>query len=259
MTRTRVWGFALNSIPYGISIGADTVHSALFHPAWGPPGAAIDPDPNFAPTIPPWQPFQWDAQNRPHGPDPEPSAWGSGRRSRSPSPTSSNPLPDKDLHLQSYAQPASSFKGGTTVNAIASVRDPLHPRNPLATRELTIGLDSYSDVTVAHRDIVYNVRPITERLSTGGGLTHYNEEGLIDIVDGPCSFRTLPALVASHPSHLPKHCMLLLGVPQLNELDIQVDTHRKTRGLPLTSYDPQIDFAADTRLQCHLSEKDLVA
>jgi hypothetical protein len=103
------------------------------------------------------------------------------------------------------------------------------------------------------------VRPITERLSTGGGLTQYYEEGLVDIVDGPCSFRTLPALVASHPSHLPKHCMLLLGVPQLNALDIQVDTHRKTRGLPLTSYDPEIDFAADTRLQCHLSEKDLVS
>jgi hypothetical protein len=29
LTRTRVWGFVLNSIPYGISIGADTVHSAL--------------------------------------------------------------------------------------------------------------------------------------------------------------------------------------------------------------------------------------
>jgi hypothetical protein len=53
--------------------------------------------------------------------------------------------------------------------------------------------------------------------------------------------------------------MLLLGVPQLNALDIQVDTHRKTRGLPLTSYDPEIDFSADTRLQCHLSEKDLVS
>ena len=31
LTRTRVWGFALNSIPYGISIGADTVHSVLFN------------------------------------------------------------------------------------------------------------------------------------------------------------------------------------------------------------------------------------
>ncbi len=246
----------------GVLPHAPTVFDAPpFHPtpAWGPPGAAIDPDPNFAPTTTPWQPFQWDSQDRPQGPDPEPSAWGSGRQSRSPSPTSSDSLPDPDLHLQSYAQPTSSFKGGQTVNAIASVRDPLHPRNPLATRELTIGLDSYSDVTVAHRDITYNVRPITERLSTGGGLTQYYEKGLVDIVDGPCSFRTLPALVASHPSHLPKHCMLLLGVPQLNALDIQVDTHRKTRGLPLTSYDPDIDFAADTRLQCHLSEKDLVS
>jgi hypothetical protein len=128
-------------------------------------------------------------------------------------------------------------------------------------RELTIGLDSYSDVTVAHRDITYNVRPITERLSTGGGLTQYYEEGLVDIVDGPCSFRTLPALVASHSSHLPKHCMLLLGVPQLNALDIQVDTHRKKGACRShhTSYDPEIDFAADTRLQCHLSEKDLVS
>jgi hypothetical protein len=128
----------------------------------------------------------------------------------------------------------------------------------LATRQLTIGLDSYSDVTVAHRDIVYSTRPIMERLSTGGGLTQYNEEGLVDIVDGPCSFRTLPALVAHHPSHLPSKCLILLGVPQINELDIKLDTHRKSRRLPLESYDPSFDFHADTRLQCHLSEKDLM-
>jgi hypothetical protein len=129
----------------------------------------------------------------------------------------------------------------------------------LATRQLTIGLDSYSDVTVSHRDIVYHIRPIMERLSTGGGLTQYNEEGLVDIVDGPCSFRTIPALVAHHPSHLPKRCMILLGVPQLNDLDIKIDTHRKTRGLPLESYDPTVDFAADTRPQCYLAERDLLA
>ncbi len=128
------------------------------------------------------------------------------------------------------------------------MRDPRNPRNPFATRQLTIGLDSYSDVTVAHRDLVYNVRPVTERLATGGGLTQYNEESLVDLVDGPYSFRTIPALVAHHPSHLPKKCMLLLGVPQLNAMDIQVDTHRKSRGLPLASYDPTIDFEADTRL-----------
>jgi hypothetical protein len=120
-------------------------------------------------------------------------------------------------------------------------------------------LDSYSDVTVAHRDIVYNIRTIHEQLSTGGGSTHYYEEGFVDLVDGPLSFRTIPALVAHHKSHLPANCLLLLGVPQLNELDIKLDTHRKTRRLPLESYDPLFDFDADTRLQCRLSEKDLLA
>ncbi len=217
------------------------------------------PYPNFAPTHTPWQPFQWGDEHGPHGPEPEPTPWGRGPRRRDPSPTSSDTPPDDDPYLYSYAQSSSSFKGGTTVNALASVRDPQNPRRPLATRQLTIGLDSYSDVTVAHRDIVYNIRPIMERLSTGGGLTQYNEEGLVDIVDSSCSFRTIPALVAHHPSHLPKRCMLLLGVPQLNDLDIKIDTHRKTRGLPLASYDPTVDFAADTRPQCYLTEKDLLA
>jgi hypothetical protein len=53
--------------------------------------------------------------------------------------------------------------------------------------------------------------------------------------------------------------MLLLGVPQLNELNIKVDAHRKTRRLPLESYDPSIDFSADTFLQCRMAEKDLLA
>jgi len=47
-------------------------------------------------------------------------------------------------------------------------------------------------------------------------------------------------------------------VPQINELDIKLDTHRRQRRLPLESYDPSIDFSADTRLQCFLSEKDLL-
>jgi hypothetical protein len=81
----------------------------------------------------------------------------------------------------------------------------------------------------------------------------------VDVVDGPCSFRTLPALVASDPTHLPTKCLLLLGVPQLNELNIKLDTHRKFRRLPLESYDPSIDFSADTHLQCRMSDKDLLA
>jgi hypothetical protein len=166
---------------------------------------------------------------------------------------------DDDPTLYHYVQTRSSFQGGTTVNATGFVRDPLNKRNPLSTRSLTIGVDSYSDVTVARREITYNIHPIHENLSTGGGDTEYHEEGLVDIVDGPCSFRTIPALVASDPSHLPAKYLLLLGVPQLNELNIKVDTHRKTRRLPPESYDPSIDFSADTYLQCRMAEKDLLA
>ncbi len=78
-------------------------------------------------------------------------------------------------------------------------------------------------------------------------------------MDGPCSFHTIPALVATQPTHLPRKCLFLLGVPQLNELDIKLDTHRVTSRLPLQSYDPTLDFAADVDLQCRMSEKDLLA
>jgi hypothetical protein len=172
--------------------------------------------------FPTWEENDDDRQE----PAPEPQAWG---RSRPPSRSSSDTCPDDgsyDPSLYHYVQTRSSFCGGTTVNATAFVRDPRNTRNPLSTRPLLVGLDSYSDVTVASRDIVYNVHPVLEHLSTGRGDTEYTEEGLVDIVDGPCSFRTIPALVASQPAHLPQKCLLFLGVPQLNELDIKVDTHR---------------------------------
>ena len=221
-------------------------------PEWG--NAPLHP---VAAAPIPWQVFQWGTTTAPAGPEPEPQPWG---HRRPPSRSSSDSDPDhedRNPHLYQYVQTASSFKGGTTVNATGVVRDPRNTKYPLATRSLLIGLDSYSDVTVAHRDIVYNVRPIHEHLSTGGGNTQYHEEGLVDIVDGPCSFRTIPALVACSPTHLPSKCLLLLGVPQINELDIKLDTHRVARRLPLQSYDPTIDFSADTHLQCRLSEKDL--
>jgi hypothetical protein len=173
--------------------------------------------------------------------EPEPQWWGSRRPPSRSSSDSAHDDPDYDPSLYHYVQTRSSFQGGTTVNATAFVHDPLNTRHPLSTRPLLVGLDSYSDVTVASRDI------------------EYTEEGLVDIVDGPCSFRTILALVATQPAHLPQKCLLLLGVPQLNELDIKLDTHRTARRLPLQSYDPTIDFSADTHLQCRMSEKDLLA
>ena len=110
--------------------------------------------------------FRW-GEGHTDDPDPEPQPWGSRLPNASPD---SHP-DDDEFPLSSYIQTRSSFQGGTTVNATGFVRDPRDNQYPHATRPLTIGLDSYSDVTVAHRDIVYNTRPIHENLSTGGGNT----------------------------------------------------------------------------------------
>jgi hypothetical protein len=74
-----------------------------------------------------------------------------------------------------------------------------------------IGLDSYWDITVAHREIAYNIHPVTETVQTGAGEATYHEEGLVDIVDGLYSFRTIPALIARTPEQLPSSTHLLLG------------------------------------------------
>ncbi len=112
---------------------------------------------------------------------------------------------------------------------------------------------------MAHRNIVYNIRAIDETVHTGAGEATYKEEGLVGIVDGLHSFRTFPALVAQSPDHLPSATHLLLGVPQINDLESNVmSIYRKHRRLPLQSDDEDADFAFDTTLQCRLAEKDLL-
>jgi hypothetical protein len=155
-----------------------------------------------------------------------------------------------------YASHSSSFRDGIAVNAFCSVRDPRND-DPFVTRSIIIGLDSYLDITVAHRDIVYGRRSIEETVYTGAGAATYTEERLVDIVDGLYSFRTIPALVAQTDDHLPSSTHLLLGVPQINDLDIKCDVHRKHRRPHLQSYDESFDFAFDVALQHRLAEKDL--
>jgi hypothetical protein len=150
--------------------------------------------------------------------------------------------------------PLSSFRGGTATNAFCTVRDPNSP-NPLATRSIIVGLDSYSDMTVAHREIAYDIHRVAETVQTGAGEATYHEEGLVDIVDGLDSFRTVPVLIAQTPAHLPSSTHLLLGVQQINDLNIKCDVHRKQRRLPIQSYDLDSDFAFDVALQCRLAEK----
>jgi hypothetical protein len=199
-------------------------------------------------------------QNRRSGPAHEPEPWGHTSRHSSDSSTPTQSY----AHTRSAHRPPaptatttrSSFRGGTTVIATASARDPSNP-DPASLVPILVGLGSYSDVTVAAPELVYNKRRIVESVGTGAGTSEYFEEGFIDIADGLYSFHTLPTLVASSPHHLPTSCALLLGVPQLNELDIRVDVHRKRRKLPLSSYDPAIILAAASPLECRLSEKDL--
>jgi hypothetical protein len=108
-----------------------------------------------------------------------------------------------------------------------------------------VGLDSYSDVTVAHREIAYNIHRVAETVQTGAGEATYQEEGLVDIVDGLYSFRTVLARIAQTTVHVPSSTHLLLGVQQINDLNIKCDLHRRQRRLPLQSYDPDSDFAFD--------------
>ncbi len=111
-------------------------------------------------------------------------------------------------------QTASSFKGGTTVNAIAHVRDTRDPNYPLATCSLLIGLDSYSDVTVAHRDIIYDVRPVHERLSMGGGKQRIMRKGSLILSMARARSAPYPhSLLTTRPISPPSLYHCFLGFP----------------------------------------------
>jgi hypothetical protein len=125
------------------------------------------------PVVPtPWKLFTW-GTTEDNNQEPEP--W--GRASRASSDSSSNSSPHSYAHTHSAHRPPasharpprSSFRGGTTVIATASARDPSDP-DPVAIVPILVGLDSYSDITVAAPDLVYNKRKITESVGTGAGV-----------------------------------------------------------------------------------------
>jgi hypothetical protein len=89
-------------------------------------------------------------------------------------------LPKPTTHAQPLPQNTSlsSFRDGMVANAFCTVRDPSSP-DPLATRSIIVGLDSYSDVTVAYREIAYNIHRVAETVQTGAGEATYQEEGLV--------------------------------------------------------------------------------
>jgi hypothetical protein len=81
-------------------------------------------------------------------------------RSRKPR---ADPAAEPPLH---YASNASSVREGMASNAFCTVRDPTNP-DCFATRSIIVGIDSYSDITVAHREIAYDIRRVCETVHTG--------------------------------------------------------------------------------------------
>jgi hypothetical protein len=203
------------------------------------------------PIVPtPWQVFKW-GTTEDNNQEPEP--WG---RAPVPCPSLHPTSPRTPMHTRSAHRPPatttlnprSSFRGGTTVIATASARDPSNS-DPVAILPILVGLDSYSDVTVtvtvAAPEFVYNKRQIMESFGTGAGTSEYFEEGFIDIALLPHPARSRGFM----PHHLPSSCSLLLGVPQLNELDILLDVHKKQRKLATSElvqsgYHPRYGIAA---------------
>jgi hypothetical protein len=104
-------------------------------------------------------------------------------------------------------------------------------------------LDSASDVNLASRHLLHNVRRIEqEAISNCGDETEFVEEGILRLlVSG--SVRSVPALAASE-AQLPFACDVLLGVPGVDDLDIRLDDHRAKK---------------PKRLECHVGEKTLRA
>ena len=133
--------------------------------------------------------------------------------------------------------------------------------------DVTIGLDSQSDVSVAAERMAYCIRNIEENVSTGGGTSTYSREGVVDIVFDDGHVEAIPVLIANKPWQLPRNCDILLGMQQIRELRISLDAHSKEQHLRLTRIErsPQqmmastlIDEIYDDMPVQMMSEKDLL-
>ncbi len=102
-------------------------------------------------------------------------------------------------------------------------------------------LDTGSDVNLASRYLLHDVRPVSmENVRTGGSDTQFTEEGVIrTFVSG--EIRSIPALVATKAQR-PHECDVLLGVPAVGDLGIQLEQHLTKQFKPL---------------ECHVGEKTL--
>ncbi len=132
---------------------------------------------------------------------------------------------------------SSSFRGGRALRAFVRVMQD----GEEGAVQYRCCLDSGSDVNLATRHLLHNVRRIkAESLRHSGEETEFTEDGILRLlVSG--SVREVPALVAT-VSQLPFECEVLLGVPGVDDLGVRLDEHRAKKV---------------RRLECFVGEKTL--
>ncbi len=102
-------------------------------------------------------------------------------------------------------------------------------------------LDSGSEVNLASRYLLHDVHHIAfEGVSNCGSETVFHEQGTL-VVFVEDSIRRILALVANE-AQLPFECGVLLGVPGLDHLGVQLDSHQEGKRKPI---------------ECHVEEKTL--
>ena len=135
-------------------------------------------------------------------------------------------------------RPAKSvFAPGQAVRATSSILSPV-TRSPSSA---TLGLDTFSDVNLTRRDLLWNTRSIRPDSVEGtGGTSTFYEQGDVAIqLGGEVIY--VPALAAT-AAHLPSDCDVLLGVPGIRQLGADITHH--------------LDHPR-SELQCRLGEKPL--
>ncbi len=116
---------------------------------------------------------------------------------------------------------SSSFQGGRALRAFVRVVQD----GEKGVVQYRCCLDSGSDVNLATRHLLHNVRRIkAESLCHSGEETEFTEEGTLRLlVSG--TIREVPALVATL-AQMPSECEVLLGVPGVDDLGVRLDEHR---------------------------------
>ena len=133
----------------------------------------------------------------------------------------------------------SAFTGGRALRATATVL----PDGYTEPLEISVGVDTLSDVNLSLRHLLSNVSPIAPDDVRGtGSTTTFREQGFLDIYDDG-RVQRVPALVAP-PSTLPSSCQVLLGIPAILDLGVVLDEQKLKQDQPLV---------------CHLGEKTLRA